>query len=343
MSHLSTPQRSDAGDDLAKKATDLVEVAVESLSRPIVEVVRGSTFSDSLPTPAAVSPEIVALTIAKWLASQHNRNTRAAYENDLYDFSEFVANNGGRLSQVTRSTVDVYVSHLNNLGRSPATISRRLATISSFYLFANDEGVSLSGGTNPVARVRRPRRSTESPRLGLDLAEARAVLAIAEASKPRDHALIVLMLMNGLRISEVLSLRIESIEKEAGHTLFSVTTKGGGSARDPLNALTLRAMERAIGDRTEGYVVTTKSGRALDRYHATDVVKRIVKKAGISKNVSPHSLRHTCANLAIESGASPRSVQRLLGHKSLTTTMIYFDRKENLDNHATYSLATYLA
>ena len=344
----SNPQSElEAGDDSVNlaRAANLVEAAVASLNKPIVEVLDGMTQAgdDYLPQPAKVSPEVVALVIAKWLASQHNSNTRAAYERDLFDFSEWVANQGGRLSQVTRSTVDVYVSHLDALGKSASTVSRRLSTLSSFYLFANDEGVPLAGGTNPVARVRRPRVSSQSPRLGLDKDEAKALMAASQEGNPRDGALVALLLMNGLRVSEALSLRLESIETEAGHTVASVTRKGKVSARIPLNPFTIRAMEKAVGGRTSGLVVSTREGGALDRRYAGRIIERLAKKAGIRHKISPHSLRHTFVTLSLEADVPLHQVQDSAGHKSPETTMRYNRTRNSLDKHATHALAVFLS
>lgn len=333
---------------LADDSQSLLEVEAEApRSQPSsnVELVAPANrqAEESISVLVSISPEAVERVIAKWLASYHNVNTRSSYERDLYHFSEWVANKGGKLSQVSRSTVDVYVGDLIDNGKSNPTICRSLAALSSFYLFSNDEGVPLAGGTNPAGRVRRPKVSDESPRLGLDKAEAKALMEAAADSTPRDEVLVALLLMNGLRVSEALSVRFEDVQNEAGHTVLSVTRKGGGSARVPLNAFTIRAMDRIAEGRATGLVVTTRSGRHLSRRYAGKIITRLAHKAGIGHRISPHSLRHTFVTLSLEAGVPLHDVQDSAGHKSPQTTMRYNRARHSLDRHATHALGVFLS
>ena len=334
-------------ETLAENSQSLLEVEVGApRSRPSsqVELVAPTDrqAEESISVLVSIPPEVVERVIAKWLASYHNANTRSSYERDLYHFSEWVANKGGKLSQVTRSTVDVYVGDLLEDGKSNPTICRSLAALSSFYLFSNDEGVPLAGGTNPAGRIRRPKVSDESPCLGLDKAEAKALMVAAEAN-PRDEVLVALLLMNGFRVSEALSIRFEDVKTEAGHTVVFLTRKSGVSARAPLNPFTLRAMDRVAEGRETGLVVTTRNGRHLNRHYAGKIINRLAKKAGIGHRISPHSLRHTFITLSLEAGVPLHDVQDSAGHKSPQTTMRYNRARHSLDRHATHALGAFLS
>lgn len=164
------------------------------------------------------------------------------------------------------------------------------ATLAGYYREALDAGLVTR---SPVDRVRRPRTGGDSQTLGLDRGELRLFLAAAQRVSARDRALVELLALNGLRVSEALAADISDRGLERGHCTLTVTGKGGSRATVPLAPRTCDALDASHADRTDGPLFTTKSGKRLDRHAAAKIVQRIARRAGITKRLSPHSLRHS--------------------------------------------------
>jgi integrase/recombinase XerD len=162
---------------------------------------------------------------------------------------------------------------------------------------------------SPAAHVRRPRLDYESHAVGLDRNELGAVLVAAGLGQPAEHALISLLALNGLRVSEATGADIEALGIERGHRTLVITRKGGKVVTIPLAPRTARAIDLAIGDRTEGPVLLAADGRRLDRHGAGRIVRRLARQAGITKNVGPHTLRHAFITAALDAGVPLRDVQ----------------------------------
>ncbi len=191
-------------------------------------------------------------------------------------------------------------------------MARRLSTISMFYRFCEQEQLIEH---SPAVHVRRPKLSYESNAVGLDRNELGALLVQAGLAGGRDHALLCLLALNGLRISEALGANIEDIGLQRGHRTLTVRRKGGKVVLMPLAPRTARAVDLAIGERTEGPLFLNHDGtRRLDRHAASRVVRRLAKRAGIDKRVGPHSLRHSFITAALEAGVALRDVQEAASH-----------------------------
>ena len=178
--------------------------------------------------PQDTSPEVA--TIAGFLAGYSGR-TREAYTLDLRMFYRWVEERRLGLLEVTRTYIELYARQLEEQGRAPATIGRRLSTLAGFYRYATEEGVIEH---SPAVHVRRPRLDYESHAVGLDRNELGAFLVLAGLSSPRDHALCSLLALNGLRISEALGADIERLGLERGHRTLLIHRKGGKTVTIPL-------------------------------------------------------------------------------------------------------------
>ena len=301
-------------------------------------------------TLEAVRPDLPTLAGA-WLASLRSSNTRAAYRADLDAWLAFLAGYDLDALAVARPVVDAWRLAMETepnprTGRplAASTVARRLAAVSSFYVYALDAGV-VAG--NPVERVARPHVPAESQTLGLDLAEASAVLAAARNIGATDYALISLLLGAGLRVSEACGLDVADIDGQRGHTVARVVGKGGKSRAVPLAPFVVEALDAVTAGRTSGPVLTsTPRGatepEALTRHRAAYLVERAAKAAGVT-GISPHSFRHAAATLALDAGAELHRVQDFLGHASPVTTQRYNRARQALDGHAAYALALHLA
>jgi site-specific recombinase XerD len=287
--------------------------------------------------PTETSAEVTAA--AGFLAGFSGR-TREAYTLDLRQFFAWCERHRLPLLEVGRTHIELYARELEDLGRAPATIGRRLSTLAGFYRYAAEEGFIEH---SPAANVRRPRLDYESHAVGLDRNELGAFLVAAGLSSPRDHALCSLLALNGLRISEALGATIEQLGLERGHRTLVVHRKGGKTVTIPLAPRTARAIDLAVGERLEGPIFAGPDGRPMTRDAAARVVRRLAKAAGIAKRIGPHSLRHSFITAALDAGVPLRDVQEAASHADPRTTMRYDRARQSLDRHATYIVATFVA
>ena len=191
--------------------------------------------------------------------------------------------------------------------------------------------------------MRRPRLDYESHATALDRNELGALLVAAGLGPPAEHTLVSLLALNGLRVSEATGADIEYLGLERGHRTLVTTRKGGKVVTIPLAPRTARAIELAVGERTEGPLFLAGDGRRLDRHGAARVVWRVTRQAGIAKHVSPHTLRHAFITAALDAGVPLRDVQEAAFHADPRTTMRYDRARTSLDRHATYIVAAFIA
>jgi integrase/recombinase XerD len=279
------------------------------------------------------------LALAGFLAG-YSGLTREAYTLDLRQYVAWCTEHRVAVFGARRVDIEYFARHLESLGRARATIARRLCTVACFYRYAEQEDlISVS----PAAHVRRPRLDYESHATGLDRNEVGALLVAAGLSNARDHALISLLALNGLRVSEALGADIEDLGLERGHRTLTILRKGGKVVTIPLAPRTARAIDLAVGERSEGRIFIGANGERIDRHAAGRIVRRIARRAGIAKRVGPHTLRHAFVTAALDAGVPLRDVQEAASHADPRTTMRYDRARVSLDRHATYIVATFLA
>ena len=160
---------------------------------------------------------------------------------------------------------------------------------------------------------------------------------------PGEHALISLLALNGLRVSEATGASIENLGIERGHRTLVITRKGGNVVTVPLAPRTARAIDLAVGERMDGPIFVGPDGQRLDRRGAARVVRRVARRAGLTKPVGPDTLRHAFITAALDAGVPLRDVQEAASHADPRTTMRYDRARGSLDRHATYIVAAYLA
>ncbi len=192
-------------------------------------------------------------------------------------------------------------------------MTRRLCTIAGFYRYAVEEDLL---DHSPAAHVRRPRLDYESHATGLDRNELGAMLVAAGLGAATEHALISLLALNGLRVSEATGADIEALGLERGHRTLIINRKGGKVVTIPLAPRTARAIGLAIGARAEGPVFLAADGRRLDRHGAARIVRRVARRAGIGKPFGPHTLRHAFITAAGCWRPAPRRARSRLARRS---------------------------
>jgi site-specific recombinase XerD len=307
----------------------------------------------SLPAVSAITGTIVptlpdtatwAGLVNAWLDSYPSPRTRQNYAREARQWTQWCDFLAVNPMHATRVHADAYLRHLEEQGEMPATRARRLAAVSGAYRYAQSIGALTTG--NPVEHVRRPKVDQDaSATVGLAEAEAVRMLRWAEDEGPRTHALIALLLLGALRVSEALSVRAEDLTVDRGHRVLSVAGKGGKVRRLAVAPSLGRALDAVLDGRTEGLILTTATGNAWDRSEAWRAVRRIAKAAAVEEagKISPHSLRHTAVTMALQAGEPLDRVQALAGHSDPRTTQRYNRRLGQLDNHAAYGLDRYLS
>lgn len=293
---------------------------------------------------AARAPRRDAVVNA-WLLSKRSPNTRAAYAGDLRAFFAWVDEFAEQLGvvdvfAVRRVHCDAYREYLGH-DYAPASVARRLTTLSSFYGYVVAEAPELLAA-NPMARVVRPAVSDESQTASLSLDEARRLMATARDGGAMEHALVGLLLTTGMRLSEVISANTTDLSRERGYAVISVVRKGGKRAKLPVPAEVSEALRVHLDGRKGPLFIGARDGLRLKRQQVDRILARLTERAGVPA-VSPHGLRHTAATVALDGGESIRTVQQMLGHRDPRTTNRYDRSRTNLDSSAIHTVAALLA
>jgi hypothetical protein len=200
------------------------------------------------------------LALAGFLAG-YSGLTLEAYRLDLRQYAGWCVHREVALFGAKRIDIESFGRALEQRGRARATVARRLCTIVCFYGYAEEEGFIT---TSPAAHVRRPRLDYESHATGLDRNEVGAMLVTAGLSSARDHALVSLLALNGLRVSEAIGADIERLGLERGHRTLTILRKGGKVVTVPMAPRTARAVDLAVGERCEGPIFLGPDDRRLD-------------------------------------------------------------------------------
>lgn len=265
-------------------------------------------------------------------------NTRAAYRRDLTHYGTWCAQHGVDILTATRAHVDAYVDAQHQEEVAASTIARRLSSLSGFYTYAVDEAVITR---NPVVRARRPKVGENTQSTGLSRADALALLRAGSQHSPRAGAIVHLLLLCGLRVSELVGAQVQDLRYERGHRVLTVVRKGGRRQRMVLPPPAVHALETYLVERDEGPLIATANGKPMDRHAIWRLLRSLAATAlpHLARSLHPHDLRHACATLALDAGAELRDVQDLLGHADPRTTRRYDRARHNLDRSPSYALA----
>lgn len=283
----------------------------------------------------------IELLAGAFLASYSNEQTRDAYRRDLRAFLRFADAMGFDPLAAHRSHVDLYVREMEMSGRlMPATISRRLTALSSFYAWCVDEDYLP---TSPMKRVRRPKVRKDAPRAWMGRHQLADWVDAAEAEGGYTFALACLLAFNALRIGEVIRADVEDLGKDRHHRTLAIMGKGSKPDLVPLTNRTAYAIDEALAGRQTGPLILGGTGLRVSRESAARTVRRLARNAGIDKDLTPHSLRRSAITNLLESGEDLRRVQDFARHEQPNTTRRYDQAKRTLDGHAAYQMEALIA
>ena len=263
------------------------------------------------------------ITVEKGLAL----NTQQAYTSDLKKFQDYLGKEM-EVKNVSRGTILEFLTSLQTHGLNPRSISRTLVSLRNFFqflLFENDQH------ENPCENIESPKAWKELPRV-LSIDQVDSLLSQPNLSTDlgiRDKAMIEVLYATGLRVSELISIRMQDVQHELGY--LNCVGKGSKIRVVPLGRSALSSMEsylrmarsRILKNKQSEYLFVNRQGVKLTRQGFWKLLGRYGRKAGIPVKLKPHLLRHSFATHLLQRGADLRSVQMMLGHSDISTTQIY--------------------
>lgn len=258
-----------------------------------------------------------------------SNNTLDAYGRDLAEYLAFLSRSGVACpDHIGPSLVVAFLAVLKERGLSPRSRARKLVSLRMFHRFLLTEGLAA---TNPAALVEAPKSLNKLPQT-LSPSEVERLLGAPDGATCydlRDRAMLEILYATGLRVSELVGLTLQDLQLDAGY----LTTMGkrskqrvvplGDAARDAVLDYLQHGRYEFCGEGGCGFLFLNRSGNGLTRQGFWKMMKRRALEAGILKNITPHTLRHSFATHLLDNGADLRAVQAMLGHADISTTQIY--------------------
>lgn len=264
---------------------------------------------------------LVYITVQKGLS----QNTVNAYSTDLKYFAQFLQSKNTSLTQFTQTDISDYIVKCHEANEKPSTIARVISSIKALCKFLVLEGIIKE---DPSLLISSPRKWQMTPK-ALYLEEIKRLLntELPTAMYLRDTAMLELLYSSGLRVSELVNLKVSDIHFDAG--FVRIIGKGDKERVVPMNMRCLNKIKRYIEElrpsllkgKTSPYLFLSNRGTAMTRQRFWQALKDFGKVAGIQ--ISPHMIRHSFATHLLDRGADLRAVQKMLGHADISTTEIY--------------------
>ena len=255
-------------------------------------------------------------------------NTIIAYKSDLKIFLSWISNNNNKFSDVDRVVINNYLASRLDSGVSVSTIQRIITCIKSFYLFLYENNFIQS---NPAQLIDNPKKRRKLPII-ISENEIEALLSCPNtdtSSGMRDKCMLELLYSSGLRISELLNIKVHQIAHDK--SFLKIKGKGDKERLVPIGSSAMSSLLTYIDtfrcnikniDNVEMLFIK-ETGAVMSRQECWKMIKKYALASNINKKISPHNLRHAFATHLLNNGADLRTVQMLLGHASLSTTQIY--------------------
>ena len=264
-------------------------------------------------------------------------NTLQSYKRDIKQFKEYLNQKGKDYSNITKEDMKEYIEHLQSIGKKASTISRCIASIRSFYQY---ELKNKKVEQDPTDQIQSPKIEKRVP----SVLTSKEVALLLEQPKDvdlkgiRDKAMLEFAYATGMRVKEIISLNLEDVNIEEGY----VTCKNGSKQRNiPLGTMSLKALKEyienargiLIKDESEKSLFVNINGKRLTRQGFWKIIKYYKEQAHITKDITPHVLRHSFATHLLQNGADLKAIQTMLGHSDISSTQVYMQfQDEGLKN-----------
>jgi integrase/recombinase XerD len=260
-----------------------------------------------------------------------SENSVEAYIRDVDKFTQFLSINNSDIipGDIKLQHLEKFLKWIGELGMTPSSQSRIISGLRNFYKYCLQEQISK---TDPTALLETPKLAKHLPDV-LSFAEIEAIVNVIDVSTPegaRNKAIIETLYSCGLRVSELVNLRLSCLYFDVGY--IRIIGKGDKERLVPIGTSAIKyiniyresiRVHLTVIPGNEDFLFLNRRGRRLSRVMIFILIKEAAKFAGISKNISPHTFRHSFATHLVEGGADLRAVQEMLGHESITTTEIY--------------------
>ncbi|KAB1443821.1 site-specific tyrosine recombinase XerD [Pseudodesulfovibrio senegalensis] len=276
----------------------------------------------SLPTHPWLDRYLEHLLVEKGLSE----NSLSSYASDLRLLLGFLEKRDCALEDVNKQVLTLYLMHLRTRGVQSRTLARQLSSIRGFFGFARDERWITD---DPSALLDNPKLNRKLPEF-LTREEVATLLSLPDHETRlgmRDRAMLELLYAAGLRVSELIDLRVLDYDAQVG--VLRVFGKGAKERIVPVHYTAQEMLNRYLNDvrhqfgPSQDCIFLNRSGKGLSRQGVWKLIKRYAQQAGIKRSISPHTFRHSFATHLLEGGADLRTVQLLLGHADISATEIY--------------------
>lgn len=263
-----------------------------------------------------------------------SENTEMSYRRDLEKVKHFMCEQGiTEVGKISSADLKAYILYLNQSNFKAATVSRNIASIKAFYHFMLKEGI-LSEDISEVLKA--PKIEKKIPEI-LSMDEVVRLLEQAKGNSPkeiRDKAMLELLYATGIRVTELITLKLSDVNLSMGYIVCRDASKEriipfGTEAKKALIRYLEEAREGMKESQESEILFVNCSGQAMSRQGFWKLIKYYAKKAGITADITPHTLRHSFAAHLVENGADLKSVQEMLGHSDISTTQIYANMNHN--------------
>ena len=273
---------------------------------------------------------------------KYSNKTILSYKDDLIEYNEFLGNNFTNILNIDMNIVNNYMKYLYDRKITKSSISRKLSSIRGLYNYLVREDIIKENHFN---KIQNPKRELYLPKFLKD-EELDKIFSVCNSNNPteeRDTLIIELLYATGVRVSELVNIKIKDINRE--EKLIKVLGKGNKERMVIYNNHTKKALDTYLKDgynyfnkKSSEYLILNKNGNKLSERYIREIINKKVSQATLDIKISPHTLRHTFATDILENGADLMTVKELLGHESLNTTSIY-THITNEQIKKTYNLA----
>ena len=262
-----------------------------------------------------------------------SENTLQSYRRDIVYFNKYLESNNLNYAKIKEEDIKDYIEHLQEVGKKPSTISRSLASIRSFYQFlVKNKKVKQ----DPTSHIQSPKIEKRVPSV-LTAQEVELLLdqpKDVDLKGTRDKAMLEFAYATGMRVTEIISLDIDDVKLDEGYV---VCHSGSKQRNIPLGTLSLKALKEyieearpvLIRDESVKALFVNVNGQRLTRQGFWKIVKYYKEQAHITKDITPHVLRHSFATHLLQNGADLKAIQTMLGHSDISSTQVYMQFQDN--------------